>query len=610
MSNIFNFRPKKKSTTEGDFLKDADDTVEFGPTGREVNFRVPAPPSSEETPRSDLILRDWSNQELASIYRVKKLLDAAGVPNTLERGISDEGDPWCIFCGRGGDVFIHLCRLDGRYVLDSPNLRNPLSGMDFTDLINNFSDGALGPTEGVQKGSARVIRLQRNGKVFLHPAALLAALIWTIYLNSEELVMLAPEEGTNPEDLDGSIALLNDLALEPVAGDEAQAFLDSTALPDQLINIRMAEETTRETDLREGALLREVAGKTALVAATTPIAVGLSAIAIAFGVSEGFLDLKDDVDQEALDLIPAEMDAASAAELPAPDAAAPRNSGFDLAAILQAAFDHAPELVDVPPSDLAMDLSGIDLDLILDSVLAAPPQTDLPPKLKSATLNSWVDELLEAGDGDPVIASTTPADGSEKDTVKDEQVKTAATKTDIETENVDMVINGRATPDALEFGSLLDLKTALADVFKTFDLGGITVQATFDVASLTEDTSDLLLGASRQPKVEMPVAAGIGDVDDDTIDLDTGPIAEITPQAPATLFSIIDVNARSFIEFLMSQDKEVEVLALQSEIILIDFAAIEAQSTDTYSMSWSLADGGTVSTVGLKSDFVEFDLIA
>lgn len=623
MTNIFNFRPRKKDTPAGDFLKDADDTVEFGPTGRDVNFGAP-PEHFLQNPctGASFVLRDWSNQELANIYRVKKLLDAAGVPNTLERGISDEGDPWCIFCTLAGDVFIHLARVDGRYVLDSPNLRSPLSGVEFADMIAEFSAGALRATPTAEKGSRRVIRLHRGGKVFLHPAALLAALIWTIYLNSEELVMFAPDaEDAEDENLLDSIALLNETALAPVEEietAEAASFLDSAALPDHLIGARPAEEAA----LRDGTTFRDFAGtKSALMAAPTPIAVGLSAIAIAFGlVSESFYDPETEVDVAAAEQTVAEA-TSDAPSLERDSDAAARGPSFDLVAVLQAAFEQTPELQQTPSALYAELSGGIDLSKVLSSLLEMPAAADLPLVLAGVAEDSWVDELPVPELFSPEEQEKKQIDTSEKEKTEEAKQKVAKQQESVP-ETVDVVLANATTGTAekpVEYASLLDFKASLADAFKTFDFAGLTVEATFDIASISPLTSDLLLGTTLQQPREEPdsVSDMLDDLSDsldattDTIDLPTigTPDPVMNPQQ-TTSFGVIDVNARAFIEFLMSQSKEVEVLALASEIILIDFEALQAQSTETHSMSWSLADGGTVSTIGLKTDFQEFDLIA
>ena len=46
--------------------------------------------SKSGTPKWAHSLRDWTSQELSSIYRVKHLLGAAKIPTELDRGVTDE----------------------------------------------------------------------------------------------------------------------------------------------------------------------------------------------------------------------------------------------------------------------------------------------------------------------------------------------------------------------------------------------------------------------------------------------------------------------------------------------------------------------------------------
>lgn len=615
MTNIFNFRPIKKDAPGSDFLKDADDTVEFGPTGRDVSFNKPPEHYLQGSTGTQFIPRDWTNQELANIYRVKRLLDAAGVPNTLERGITDEGDPWYIFCTLNGDVFIHLCRVDGRYVLDSPNLRQPLSGIDFNDMIMEFSDGALCNTPAAKKGDLRVIKLQRNGKVFLHPSALLAALIWSIYLNSEDLVMFAPDQDAADSDDPDNIALINETALAPLIEEEATTFMSTTAMPDHIVGTRLAEEATiRGDDLREGAAFKDLtASKSVMMLAPTPIAVGLSSIAIAFGLAtENFFD--PDPVAEAVSLEQPMEDGSLEGPIAEDggESGGARVGSFDLAAVLQAAFDQPPSL-EQSPSALHAELSaGINLSTVLAAILGMPAQTDLPMYIAEAVQSNWVDELPE-----PELFSVSAKDKKLIDTSEKEKAEKAKQTVTQQLDNVSdpidvVIVSG---PTAVEYSSLLDFKVSVSSAFKTFDFAGLTIEATFDLASISPMASDLLLGSAlEQPNGESNIPDSMTDnlSESDTVELpslNTAMPDVLTAQQTAS-FSEIDVNARSFIEYLMSQAKEVEVLALSREIILIDFEALQAQSGDTFSMSWSLADGGTVSTIGLKSDFEEYDLIA
>ena len=124
---------------------------------------------------------DWSNKELASIYRALRLLHGAGVAIEAERGVTDDGSPWCVFCNSQGEVLVHIARIDQGYVLDGVGLDGPLRGRTFDELIDRF----VGPDRGDgltdrPAGLSDILDLsrRRDAKLFVHPAAQFAALLW------------------------------------------------------------------------------------------------------------------------------------------------------------------------------------------------------------------------------------------------------------------------------------------------------------------------------------------------------------------------------------------------------------------------------------------------
>jgi hypothetical protein len=109
---------------------------------------------------------DWSNDELAELYRVENSLLQAGVPVSTERGLSDEGDPWFAFCGSNGDVIVHIARFDGLYHIYAQALAEGLKGRSFIEITKTFVSGL--PMR-VSKG------------VTLHPSAMLGLLVATLF---------------------------------------------------------------------------------------------------------------------------------------------------------------------------------------------------------------------------------------------------------------------------------------------------------------------------------------------------------------------------------------------------------------------------------------------
>jgi hypothetical protein len=120
---------------------------------------------------------DWSNQDLAEFYRVESALSQAGFPVEFDRGLTDEGDPWCAFCRADtGDVVVHFARIDGRCVVASPTLGVSLEGTSFQEVVRQFLSSlpAVTPRQ----------RFGRDGQLFLHPAAMIVALVATAFCAS------------------------------------------------------------------------------------------------------------------------------------------------------------------------------------------------------------------------------------------------------------------------------------------------------------------------------------------------------------------------------------------------------------------------------------------
>lgn len=114
---------------------------------------------------------DWSTQEIAEFYRVEAALVQAGASIFVDRGVSDEGDPWFVFCrSSDGEVIVHFARIGGRYLIVAGSVGHPLLGVDFRQLLTDFVK--LNP-------ALILIPSSRGAKLMLHPASLLAAVVAT-----------------------------------------------------------------------------------------------------------------------------------------------------------------------------------------------------------------------------------------------------------------------------------------------------------------------------------------------------------------------------------------------------------------------------------------------
>ncbi len=115
-------------------------------------------------------VQGWTNEELAELFRVVDILGRAGVPIDTDVGLSDEGEPWFVFCRADtGDVIVHFSRIDGQFVAVSAATDAVVRGDNFrrvAERLVNRQPLILPPPSSGQK-------------LFLHPSVVLTALVAT-----------------------------------------------------------------------------------------------------------------------------------------------------------------------------------------------------------------------------------------------------------------------------------------------------------------------------------------------------------------------------------------------------------------------------------------------
>ncbi|MFL5030034.1 MAG: hypothetical protein ACJ8E1_09180 [Xanthobacteraceae bacterium] len=81
----------------------------------------------------------WSKHELGHLHRAAELMRAGRLPVGTDCGVTDEGDPWFVFCdAETGEVVAHFARIGRRYVACVPFHNCALTGPVFPDLIEQF----------------------------------------------------------------------------------------------------------------------------------------------------------------------------------------------------------------------------------------------------------------------------------------------------------------------------------------------------------------------------------------------------------------------------------------------------------------------------------------
>ena len=124
---------------------------------------------------------------MAEFYRVESALIQAGLKIERERGVSDEGDPWFAFCRPDdSEVIVHIARIGGIYILAGPSYDGIASGSDIGALVRDLvTRHPLIQMRGNSAGQA--------SNIFLHPAALLIAVVATAFFKSTEARALTDE---------------------------------------------------------------------------------------------------------------------------------------------------------------------------------------------------------------------------------------------------------------------------------------------------------------------------------------------------------------------------------------------------------------------------------
>ena len=147
--------------------------------------------------------RDWTQQELAEFYRVENALVQAGMRVVTERGLSDEGEPWFIFCRAvDNEPVVHFARIDGQYVIDSEAFDAPVRGHDFQAMIHSL----------LRRHRLNTHKPSGNSNVFIHPAALLIAVVGVAFFKTQSQAQASEDKNDASTPTKVSLPALNQSA--------------------------------------------------------------------------------------------------------------------------------------------------------------------------------------------------------------------------------------------------------------------------------------------------------------------------------------------------------------------------------------------------------------
>lgn len=519
---------------------------------------------------------DWTNQELANLCRVKRLLDAANVPSITDRGITDEGDPWFLFCDAAGEVFIHFCRIDNVYMLDSPNIQTPLRGRDFNELVETFISRKIpGQSEASDVTSHKVVRLERNGKVFLHPSTMLAALIWTLFLASEDLVMVVPNDADH-----GTDELPNNLLS---AFDEAvQDGRHDMADPDSAFHTSQ-DSSASENDGKDAAPTYHNA-RPAIVEhdgklGQNSYAISLSVIAISMGlVSTVQVTDVDAISLESiLELLANQNDTEKHADTLLTKFALDHNEQPGFLVALANIFDDVTVPAEASKEPVLGDV-GEHIEATLLQDFAGILQS-LSTQATSLANNDIKDFVVE-----PEIAPS----GLTLDDSGPELADTGTVPATVFMAEQKIIQDQANQPTPVTMSKFSQFDTHRFDL-QEYTVNETTVTATFNIDASELTKTNELMTTQPSPSDSSNSAS-----------IETG-----KNDIPA-----YDDAAYQLISHLVAQKKDLEIIATSRELIFINPDVFDANVNDTHVMSWSLESGDTISVIGMQSDYADFGIVA
>lgn len=121
--------------------------------------------------------RDWSPQDLAEFYRVESALIQAGILVYTDSGVTDEGDPWFVFCRESdNEIVVHIAHIDGHYIIASSAYMGVARGKDLRSMVRDLLERHKLSTAGADK----------NSNIFMHPSALLILVIGAAFFKTSD----------------------------------------------------------------------------------------------------------------------------------------------------------------------------------------------------------------------------------------------------------------------------------------------------------------------------------------------------------------------------------------------------------------------------------------
>lgn len=504
-------------------------------------------------PRCSVYATDWTNQELADLFRAHTLIQSARPGLECDRGLSDDGDPWFVIGDAQGDVLVHICRIGSDYILDSVALPQVLSGRNFNTLVEKFLNMAGAGTRGSE--AANVVRLSRGGKVLLHPSMMLAALVWTLLSDADELILPSGPAESSGRDFPGS----SSEASADLPGERP----DDVSYQDLQERPHFIPQVAASALDKEDKQLSQPSFGQAHALTTVAVGIGLYSAADAFGSYRGLTrdqDPSEDlVDGEYAGGVNTNLGVLSPAFLQLTEAFALLSlvSDIDLFDVQGKLGETASE-VKSPTED--------------DPYAVQQDATDTPVKRPP--------DLIEAQNGQ--------SEGLGGVSVTQQHAYVPTTDSAYLSEHGRAIATNAQARE--EPGTIQEVTQYL--ISKNFDVSqyqAVSLEAGVGLYGGELQSLYASISAEFLPEIEIGADAGEG-YDPSLAD------------APEDLLALFDDEARIFLDEQLALG-DLEILVFAQEILLID---PDAFLTDYAAISWQLEDGAVISFIGVSSDIEDY----
>lgn len=576
-------------------------------------------------------VRDWTNQEMADLARVQYLLSRAGVPLETDRGLTDEGDPWFVFCDPHGEVFVHICRIGTVYLLDGPSLETPLKGPSFDALVKSFIDRAT-----TKAAALNVVPLGKDNKVYLHPSVMLTALIWSLFLISDQMTNAAyasamedSKDAGEPAsyDVEAAFTLLAEALQEK--GQEPEQFAGQKVLGKLEGSVRDAISADKASALSQASLLNPT------------IITSLSSIALAFGLlqpTESKAASLPEVTEVTTSATT--VDLVKVALVEGQERHGSAKADEEAASLNDHQLSHETGSSWLQPapntnlSDFVGNMKVVSLDLL--GMLAHATDIDIESAGTVITAANPMRDGLVHGAAAASLARGTPtrpaANANEmslvptSDTASKEATTSSPQLSLATTSSAILTFAQLAEQIVKHSEGVLVVQSTQVSVATTKVAGHIhELLLTSSTDSTSEAVKALLKFDVADPKaVTKDETAKLGEKDvvlDVQGDIVTsgGVVITAPPKAPTVPLEVQPVKpqfgtynsaAKELVDYLLSKPKDIMVINLANEIIILDKTALDEASDIAFAKSWSVEGGGVVSTIGHFADYKDFGLLS